>query len=339
MPANPHPQCNVLLVSHRLEATRGPDLATEIERHAWPLQKMVLPDEPEARLDDAASQTIDIAFFSGDIHPVHSRQFFSALRKAPRLRWLHVFNAGVDHPIYTEMLERGVRLSTSAGSASEPIAQTAITGMLMLARNFRRWLAAQREHRWAPIRAPHEPADLEGQTAVILGVGHIGNEIARLARVLGLNVIGVRRSGPRPEDHAQEIAPPSALGDVLTRADWLFVACPLTADTRRLIGADMLARLPRHARIINIARGEIIDESALIDALRGERLGGAYLDVFEQEPLPPESPLWDMPNVFVSPHNASASAGHEQRVYALFVENLGRWMREEPLLNEVRRDP
>jgi phosphoglycerate dehydrogenase-like enzyme len=122
----------------------------------------------------------------------------------------------------------------------------------------------------------------------------------------------------------------------LPAADWLVVACPLTSETRGWIDADRLARLPRRARVVNIARGEIVDEAALIDALRAQRIAGAYLDVFEKEPLPPESPLWDMENVIVTPHNASAASGNEQRVYEIFVDNMRRWFRDEPLVNEIR---
>ncbi len=147
--------------------------------------------------------------FPSDVFPECSRQFFSALRKAPGLKWLHVFNAGVDHPIYAEMLARGVRLTTSSGSTAEPIAQTAITGLLMLARNFPRWLEAQRKHVWDPMRVPDVPRDLKGQTVLVLGLGKIGNEIARLAQALGLHVVGLRRSGKQPGDHVDELHPPA----------------------------------------------------------------------------------------------------------------------------------
>jgi phosphoglycerate dehydrogenase-like enzyme len=145
--------------------------------------------------------------FSGDLFPNYSRQFFSAVRKAPNLKWLHAFNVGVDHPIYTEMLGRGVRVTTSAGSTADPIAQTAITGLLMLARPFQQWLTNQRERRWEPIRtelpgicADRPPSSSASATS--------GNEIARLARALGLIVIGIRRSPRKPDDPVDELYPP-----------------------------------------------------------------------------------------------------------------------------------
>jgi phosphoglycerate dehydrogenase-like enzyme len=205
----------------------------------------------------------------------------------------------------------------------------------MLARNFPRWLAGQQGHRWDPMRPVDFPRDLRGQTAVILGLGHIGKEIARLTRVLGLRTIGVRRSARKADDPVDELYSPDRLDELLPRADWLILACPLTAETRGLVDADTLAKLPKGARLINVARGEIVDEPALIAALRAQHLAGAYLDVFQVEPLPPDSPLWDMPNVYVTPHNSTAAAGNDQRVYEMFVENLRRWGRSEPLLNEV----
>ncbi len=328
-----------LLVSHRLHAERGAELAAQAARLGIALEMIVLPADPEGRLDEADCARLDLAFFSADVFPKYSRQFFSTVRKAPKLQWLHVFNAGVDHPIYNEMLARGVRLTTSAGTTAVPIAQTAIAGLLMLARNFPRWLVAQRERRWDPARMPDFPRDLAGQTALIYGLGSIGSEIARLARVLGLKVIGVRRSPLRPEDPVDELHPPQKLAELLPRADWLIIASPLTPETRGMVNAGLLAQLPHGARLINIGRGEIIDEPAMIDTLREGRLGGAYLDVFATEPLPADSPLWDLPNVIVSPHNSAAASGNDDRVFALFINNLGCWHGKQALANEVKTAP
>ena len=316
-----------LLVSHQLAARHGARIAAA--------ELVVLPADPAARLPDAECARVEVAFFSGDVFPDGSRQFFSAVRKAPKLKWLHAFNVGVDHPIYAELLERGVRVTTSAGTTAEPIAQTAVMGLLALARGFPRWLVAQRGRQWNPERKLLPP-DLKDQTAVVVGLGKIGTEIARLARALGLAVIGIRRS-PRRADDPVEVAPPSALHGLLPRCDWLILACPLTAETRGMIDAAAIAALPKGARIINVARGEVVDEAALLDALKSEHLAGAYLDVFQAEPLAPESPLWNLPNVLVTPHNAGAARGTELRVLEMFLDNLGRWQRGAPLINEVTR--
>jgi phosphoglycerate dehydrogenase-like enzyme len=325
-----------LLVSHQLNAAYGATIAAAAARAGFRVELVALPPDAAARLSDPECGRIEAAFFSSDVFPDHSRQFFSTARKAARLKWLHVFNVGVDHPIYTEMLERGVRLTTSAGSSAGPIAQTVIMGLLALARGLPHWLSAQRVRQWDPLRTML-PRDLSGQTAIVLGLGKIGSQIARLARALGLKVIGVRR-GPRVDgDPVDELYPPAALPGLLPRCDWLIIACPLTPETRRLVSADLIARLPPGARVINVARGEIVAEHALIDALRSGHLGGAYLDVFETEPLPPESPLWDLPNVLITPHNSAASAGNDERVLAIFLDNLVRWHRGEPLVNEIPR--
>lgn len=326
-----------LLLSHHLAQTRGDEIARCAQGAGMQLDIVTLPHDREARLSDAVCARIDFAFFSGDVFPDRSRQFFSTVRKAPDLKWLHAFNVGVDHPIYTEMMARGVTVTTSAGSTAQPIAHTVIAALLMLGREFPRWLSAQRERRWEPMRGGDVPRDLAGQTAVIVGLGHIGKEIARLARALGLRVIGVRRSALAHDDPVDELYPPSLIAEIAPRADWLILACPLTEETRGMVDAALLARLPQHARLINIARGEIVDEPALIEALRARRLAGAYLDVFEQEPLPQDSPLWALPNVIVSPHNSSAAAGNDGRIFEIFLENLGRIARNEDLLNAAGR--
>jgi phosphoglycerate dehydrogenase-like enzyme len=297
---------------------------------------ITLPDDPKAFLppDDVAA--VEVTYFSDDIHPRYTRPFFGITTNAPNLKWMHLMNAGVDSPVFSALLQRGVRLTTSSGSTAKPIAQTAIGGMLMLARGFPAWGRSQRAHEWLPDGARNVPPDLAGQTMVVVGVGAIGNEIARLARAIGLHVIGVRRSPMRNWDEVDEMQPPAMLPALLPRADWLALACPLTDETRGLISADALALLPPGAGILNIARGEVIDESALIAALASGRLLGAYLDVFAEEPLPAASPLWDMPNVVISPHNSAASAGNRTRQADYFLRNIRNFAKGAPFENEVR---
>ena len=331
-----NPLVTGLLVSHRFNAAFGRDFADSAARAGVALEMLVLPADPEARMPDAVAARAEIAYFSGDVFPAHSKQFFSATRKAPALKWLQVFNAGVDHPVFASILERGVRLTTSSGTAAEPIAQTAITGLLYLARNFPRWTAGQRDRVWNPMRSQEFPRDLRGQVMLVYGLGRIGGEIARLARLLGLHVIGVRRTVAASAD-VDELHAPGKIAALLPRADWLVLACPLTAETRGLVDGAFLAQLPRGARVINICRGEVVDEPALIAALQSGQLGGAFLDVFATEPLPADSPLWDLPNVVVTPHNAAASTGNDARINALFLDNLKRWREQRPLVNEVTR--
>lgn len=326
-----------LLLSHVCHAMFGDELAAALARLQLPLQLLPLPADKEARLSADEIARIELGFFSQDVVPDFSRQFFSTVRKAPNVKWLHVFNVGVDHPIYTEMLERGVRITASVGTTAEPIAQTALTGMLMLSRGFPHWLKAQRERRWDPVRLQVSPPDLKQQTALVIGMGAIGSEFARLAKALGMYVIGVRRSPRQPDDPVDELHAPDQLDQLLPRADWLMLACPLTDETRGLISASRIAKLPRGAHVLNIARGEVIDETALTAALQSGRLAGAYLDVFEKEPLPENSALWNLPNVLVTPHNSSSSIGNERRVFDAFLRNLEHWKNNQPLAHEVFR--
>jgi phosphoglycerate dehydrogenase-like enzyme len=279
----------------------------------------------------------DIAFVSRDVtslstkHQVlpHTQQFHDALRNAPSLRWVHAHSSGADRPVYGELRARSVEVTTSSGANAGVVVQTALAGVLMLARCFPQLLAAQREKTWAPLVGSGLPRDLAGQTAVIVGWGPIGQGIGALLSALGLHVIPVRSSANAGSVRFEDIR------TVLPRADWLLLACPLTDRTRGLIDAGALALLPHGARLVNVSRGEVVDEPALIAALRSGALSGAYLDVFAHEPLPAGSPLWDMPNVIVTPHTAGHSDGNEARVAALFLDNLKRWNEGQPLLNRV----
>jgi len=321
-----------LLISSYVERTCGAEI-DRIERESGsPIPRVLLPDDPKARLAPEQLVGVEAAYFSIDVAGSQAGGFFSALHRSPKLRWLHTFNTGVDHPAFQPFLARGVTVTNYPIVAAVPIAQTALGGLLMLARGFPHWLEAQRARTWAPQDRSRAPVRIEEQTLVVVGLGAIGSEIARLAKAFGMNVIGMRRSPPRADDPI-EVFGTHQLADVLPRADWLAIACPLTDQTRGLIDAAALARLPAGARVLNVARGEIIDEKALIAALESGHIGGAYLDVFHTEPLPAESPLWSLPNVIVTPHNAAASQGMEARHQPGFLANLERWARKQPLAN------
>lgn len=294
-----------------------------------------LPDDPQARLAQADCDRIEVTMQSRDVRfSDHFKSFGDALIAAPHLKWAHFHSTAIEqHPFVAPLLERGVKLTTSAGTNSEPVVHTAIMGLLMLARRFPHWLDAQRRHAWEPLRGAQVPVDLRGQTMIVVGLGNIGAGIAQFAKAVGMQVIGIRRTPKTADDALDEIHPPSALGELLPKAQWLVLACPYTKQTHHLVNADILAKLPRGAALINVARGRVCDEPALIAALQSGQLGCAYLDVFEKEPLPPESPLWAMPNVIATPHNAAVSTGNERRAAELFLLNLEKWARGEPLLN------
>jgi phosphoglycerate dehydrogenase-like enzyme len=287
----------------------------------------------------------DIAFISRDVTGRSTKHelapalqaCYNTLRHAPSLRWVHTHSAGADRPVYGDLQARGVAITTSSGTNAMVVAQTAIAGLLALARHFPQLMAAQRSHTWAPLIDSNGialPRDLDGQTAVVIGWGPIGQQIGRLLTALGLRVVVVRRSAAA-FDGVRQVVGFDALGQVLSKADWLILACPLTDTTRGLINRHALALLPPGAHLINVARGEVVKEADLIDALQSGQLAGAFLDVFAHEPLAADSPLWDLTNVIVTPHTAGHSDGHFERVAQAFVGNLERWVARQSLANRV----
>lgn len=288
--------------------------------------------------DDAASP--DVAFVSRDVTGLSTKhrtlpdtqRFYDALARAGSLRWVHIHSAGADRPIFRELLARGVQVTTSSGANARVVAHSALAGLLALARRLPQLWEAQRERRWAPLLQDGLPRDLEGQHAVLVGWGPIGQQLAGLLQALGLRVSVVRQQD-RPAGPGLHTVSSDRLHEVLADCDWLVLVCPLTERTRGLVDAGVLARLPRRAQLVNVARGEVVDEPALVDALRSGRLAGACLDVFAHEPLPADSPLWSLPNVIVTPHSAGFSDGNAARVERMFLDNLRRWVAGEALRN------
>jgi phosphoglycerate dehydrogenase-like enzyme len=319
-----------ILMSRQAAATLSAPLATVLGSRAHVL---VAPEDPEAALADVAFVSRDVTGVSTK-HRVlpDTQRMYDALLHAPRLQWVHIHSAGADRPVYVALRERGVPVATSSGANAPVVAQTALLGLLALARHWPSLMAARRRHEWAPLIATGLPRDLHGQSAVIVGWGPVGQEVGRLLQAIGLSLTVVRRTAAAPAAGVHTVAD-SDLHEVLPSADWLVLACPLTRRTHGLIGARELALLRPHCGLVNVARGEVVDEEALVAALRERRIAGAYLDVFAQEPLPADSPLWDLPNVILTPHSAGFSDGNEQRVARMFLDNLARWSRGEPLAN------
>lgn len=283
-------------------------------------------DEPVA---DADLERITICFFSHDAWPERAAHFFGVAMRTPNLRWLHTMSAGVDSPIFSTFIERGVRLSNSSGSSAAPIARTAMMYLLALSRDLPRMMRAQLDREWA-WQAWRE---LEGRRVAVVGFGPIGQEVVRLATAFGMEPIVVRRRARG--DEPCPVRPLSELGEVLSDADAVVVALPLTPDTEGLFSADLLARLPSHAFFVNVGRGELVDQVALTDALSAGRLAGAGLDVTTPEPLPADDPLWGLPNVIITPHNSGSTDGTARRAADLFLTNLEAWSVDERLVSEV----
>ena len=313
----------VLLISDTVWERR----ATEILAIAPNTQPIIyVGDEPVA---DDLLPTIDIAFFSSDVWPDRPRGLVISILKANQLKWMHTFSAGVDSPFFIDLIEKGVTLTNSSGAAASPIAQTAILYMLALSRNVRAWFEHQDNKEWQR----HEFTELDGSRLAVIGMGPIGEEIARLGVALNMQVEAIRRTPTGNEpcptfgfDH---------LSEVLGRADWVALALPLTPDTQNLFDQQQFARMKPGAHFINVGRGELVDETALIKALNSQHLAGAALDVFATEPLPEDSPLWSMKNVLITPHSSGATTQSGLRAEEIFVRNFALFVQNEQMHNVV----
>ncbi len=301
-----------------------------------------VPGDGEPPLDDATLARIEVGYLSPDmvspdaprgIGPVMTR-FVEALRAAPNLKWLQICSAGADRPFIPELAARGVMVTTGSGANARSTSMAAIAGMLALFRGFPHWHEAKLRHAWEPLRGARAPRDVDGATATVVGLGPIGTETARVCRALGMQTIGVRRSSaPHPE--CDEVVAYESLASVLPRTDALLLTCPLGERTRGLVDAAALALLPPHAYLVNVARGPVVVEDALLAALREQRLAGAYSDVFAREPLPADSPLWDEPRLLISAHSGGVSRGFDHRTAAILLDNLQRFRAGRPLVNRA----
>jgi phosphoglycerate dehydrogenase-like enzyme len=260
-----------------------------------------------------------------------------AVTGLPRLRWVHATSAGAGEVVRkaalpAEALERVV-VTTSSGVHAVPLAEFAILGLLAVAKELPRLLDEQRARAWPEIRQPFR--ELSGQTLFLVGLGEIGRETARLGKALGMRTVGFRRTEGPPPDHVDEVHGPQRLAELAGQADAMVVSLPLTEQTAGLIDRATIERLPPSCIFVNVGRGGVVDEPALVDALRDRRIAGAALDVFATEPLPADSPLWTLPNVLVTPHAAALSARENERIVELFVDNLRRYLDGRPLRNVV----
>lgn len=250
----------------------------------------------------------------------------------PRLRWVQTISAGISPAVLEALRARPeVILTNATGVFDIPIAETVLTYILMIVKRMPEFMAQQREHRWhkLPLR------ELRGLTVGIIGLGGIGREVARRCQALGMRVIATRRHPEQGAPYVEALFPPARLDELLAQSDFVVLSVPLTPETHHLIHAERLQVMRPDAWLINIARGAVVDEAALIAALREKRIGGAALDVTESEPLPADSPLWELPNVMLTPHNSWSTPYLEERQKDLFLDNLARYLNGEALRNVV----
>ena len=265
--------------------------------------------------------------------PIASSVLDHLLERAPALRWIHSISAGVDKVVTPLSRHRGLQVTNARGVFSPPIAEYVVLMCLAIARRLPQLLDLQRDRTWQPLRGQ----ELGGLTVGIVGYGSIGAEVARLLEPFGTRIIATRRHPERGAGSRAnvEVWGSDRLHELLRAADVVVIAAPLTDETAGLIGAAELQEMPGHAWLVNIARGRLVDERALRGALSAGWIGGAVLDVFDEEPLPAESPLYDTPNLIITPHTSWSSDLVVERSIDLFVANLERYLAGQPLENLV----
>jgi phosphoglycerate dehydrogenase-like enzyme len=260
------------------------------------------------------------------------------LARAGRLRWLSSWAAGVEHTAKPALFARGIILTTASGVHGPNIAEHLLAMILMFTRRMPRLYRAQLAHRWEHKFASRaeEPGELTGQTLLVVGLGRLGEALAVRARPFGVRIVAVKHDPSTRHDAGvpvDELLGMHALDEVLGRADHVCLTVPLTRETHHLMDARRIARMRASAYLYNVSRGGVVDEVALVEALRARKLAGAGLDVFEEEPLPESSPLWDLDNVILTPHVAGLTPYYYERAAALFGENLDRYLSGRPLHN------
>ena len=260
------------------------------------------------------------------------------LSDAKKLKWIHSTAAGVAQLMYPELRDSGILVTNPSGIFSVPMAEHTMGLLIALARNFPDSTRHQDQSRWAQQELWDQPqhlTELNGQVLLIVGFGSIGHELARRAKAFDMRVWGVSRTGKGDTSLAEKIVPISQLHEVLPHADFVVVSAPETRETKHLIGAPELARMKPTARLINVARGSLLDQSALLTTLQNKKIAGAALDVTDPEPLPAADPLWKAPNLLITPHTSAISDRLWPRQTALLLDLLERWFAGRELLNQV----
>jgi phosphoglycerate dehydrogenase-like enzyme len=305
-----------------------PDSHVEILRERFPSVSFTYTTDERTAAVAAANAEVVLT----------ARMSAAALEHAPRLRWVQSSASSVSTLPLSELAARDIVVTNTRTVQAGPIAEHVMAGILVLSRMVHRTLAAQRDRRWIQneMTVSAIPRCIAGNTMTILGLGSIGTEVARRAHAFDMTITGVRRrpNEPKPQ-FVDRVLGAEQIDEALRGCDVLVIAAPFLASTDRLINAARISLLNRGALLVNVARGKIVYQPAMIRALETGQLGGAVLDVFDHEPLDDSSPLWTLPNVIITPHVASLRPDHWNDVIDLFSENLRRFQRGEPLLNRV----
>ena len=319
----------LILTHHRLELWIAPEWFAEKLRREFSQLQITRVTSYEGVENELADAEILLT------QSLRREQFLAA----PKLRWIHSTSAAVHQFMFPELVNSDVILTNAREVHGPVVAEHVMAMIFATAKRLPQDVRFQQTHFWGQdaLLLQHLcPREIAGATLGLVGLGSIGRTVARHAWAMGMHVISVREHAtlPKPE-YVDEVLPRSQLHELLARADYVVLSVPVTSETRGMIGHEQLARMKRDAILINVGRGPLIDETALIEALRGRKIGGAALDVFEKEPLPGDSALWDLDNVLITPHTAGMTEKLWDRHYELFAENLRRYLAGQPLLGLV----
>jgi D-2-hydroxyacid dehydrogenase (NADP+) len=322
----------LIATNHRLDLWTAPAWFSDRLTHDFPQLNVV-----RLAPNDTITQEISHAeiAFTFALRP-------EQLEAAKRLRWVHSPSAAIHQFLFPEFVSSNVILTNARDVHGPVVAEHVIALLFALAKRIPQAVRYQQQHVWGQEiawRAGQRPRELAGATLGLVGLGSIGRAVAKHAAALGMNLIAVREhpENPKPES-IQEVLPSSGLDDLLARSDYVVLAAPVTRATQNMIGRQQLAKMKPGACIINVGRGALVNEPALIEALRGHKIGAAALDVFEKEPLPSDSPLWDLENLLITPHTAGMTEKLWERHYVLFSENLRRYLSGQPLIALVNKE-
>jgi phosphoglycerate dehydrogenase-like enzyme len=298
-------------------------------------QLAMLADIPHYLIDTAAALDAMPRDAEAILHWAGPRDLLrSAFLASPQLRWVHSRSAGLDSILFPELVESSIPLSNGTGVFSQSLGEFALAMILYFAKDIRRLLRNQEACRWEQF----DVEELPGQTVGIVAYGDIGRAVATRVHAMGMRVLALKRHAPAsPDPLVERFYGPSDLNAMLHECDYVVVAAPLTAETRHMISDDAIAAMKPNAVVINIGRGPVIDQSALVRALASGRIKGAGLDVFEQEPIPADDPIFKLPNVLISPHSADHTKDWLNQAMRFFLEQYQRFSSGQPLQNIVAK--
>ena len=318
----------VICVWHPFTEWRPKPMMAEAIRKRWPEMRVL----HLLNYDQLPPELPDTDIFVG--YSLRAEQ----LKDGKKLKWIHSTAAGVAQLMYPELRDSGILVTNPSGIFSVPMGEHTMGLLLALARNFPDSVRQQDRARWSQQELwdkPQHLTELNGQVLLIVGYGSIGREVAKRAKAFDMRVWGVTRSGDGDGAHVEKVVTAENLNEVLPQADFVVIAAPETAETKQLMGAEQIRRMKRGARLINVARGSLLDEAALVRALESGALGGAALDVASTEPLPPESPLWKVPNLMITPHTSAVSDRLWVRQTEILIKLLERWFDGREMFNRV----